>query len=87
MVRANQLFLNDYPSLAAALEGAAPRWLVIPSPTDRVFVSDGTREFIEALRKAGKQVETAEVTGGLGHLNGVVGMAPLAGRIKAFLAE
>ena len=87
MVRANQLFLNDYPSLAAAMEGATRRWLVIPSPTDRVFVSDGTREFIEVLRKAGKQVATAEVTGPLGHLNGVAGMAPLADRIRGFLAE
>jgi homoserine O-acetyltransferase len=87
MVRANQLFLNDYPSLAAAMEGAAKRWLVIPAPTDRVFLLDGVREFVEVLRKAGKQVETAEVTGPLGHLNGVVGMAPLADRIRGFLAE
>lgn len=87
MVRANQLFLNDYPGLAAAMEGAAKRWLVIPSPTDRVFLQDGAREFIEVLQRAGKQVATAEVTGPLGHLNGVVGMAPLADRIRAFLAE
>jgi homoserine O-acetyltransferase len=87
MVRANQLFLNDYPNLAAAMEGATKRWLVIPSPTDRVFVQDGAREFIEVLRKAGKSVATAEVVGPLGHLNGVVGMAPLGDRIRAFLAE
>ena len=87
MVRANQLFLNDYPNLAAAMEGAAKRWLVIPSPTDRVFLHDGAREFIEVLRKAGKSVATAEVVGPLGHLNGVVGMAPLGDRIRAFLAE
>jgi homoserine O-acetyltransferase len=87
MVRANQLFLNDYPNLAAAMEGATKRWLVIPSPTDRVFLHDGAREFIEVLRKAGKQVETAQVVGPLGHLNGLVGMAPLGDRIRAFLAE
>ncbi|WP_431268717.1 alpha/beta fold hydrolase [Dankookia sp. P2] len=87
MVRANQLFLNDYPNLAAAMEGATKRWLVIPSPTDRVFVHDGAQEFIEVLRKAGKSVATAEVTGPLGHLNGVVGMAPLGDRIRGFLAE
>ncbi|TCZ61351.1 E22 family MetX-like putative esterase [Roseicella aquatilis] len=87
MVRANQLFLNDYPGVQAALEGAARRWLVIPAPNDRVFVSDGTKQFIELLRKAGKQVEAAEVTGPMGHLNGVVGMAPVADRIRAFLAE
>jgi homoserine O-acetyltransferase len=69
------------------MEGATKRWLVIPSPTDRVFVHDGAREFIEVLRKAGKQVATAEVVGPLGHLNGLVGMAPLADRIRGFLAE
>lgn len=87
MVRANQLFLNDYPSLEAAMAGTTARWLVIPSPTDRVFLQDGAQEFIEVLRKAGKPVATAEVVGPLGHLNGVVGMAPLGDRIRAFLAE
>ncbi|NOG68888.1 homoserine O-acetyltransferase [Roseicella sp. DB1501] len=87
MVRANQLFLNDYPSLAAAVAGAAPRWLVVSSPTDRVFLQSGVEEFIAALRSAGKQVQTAEVTGPLGHLNGVVAMAPVAAQISAFLAD
>ncbi|MEN0077293.1 MAG: homoserine O-acetyltransferase, partial [Paracraurococcus sp.] len=81
MVRANQLFLNDYPSLAAAVAGAAPRWLVISSPTDRVFLQSGVEEFIAALRSAGKPVQTAEVTGPVGHLNGVVGMAPAAAQV------
>jgi homoserine O-acetyltransferase len=87
MVRANQLFLNEYPSLEAAMAQAAPRWLVVPTPTDRVFLIEGVREFIEVLRKAGKQVETAEVAGSLGHLNGLVAMAPVADRIRAFLAK
>lgn len=87
MVRANQLFLNDYPSLAAAVAGAARRWLVVSSPTDRVFLQSGVEEFIAALRSAGKQVQAAEVTGPLGHLNGVVAMAPVAAQISAFLAD
>lgn len=87
MVRANQLFLNDYPSLAAAMQGAAARWLVVPTPTDRVFLIEGVREFVEVLRAAGKQVAVAEIGGALGHLNGVVGMAPVGARIRAFLEE
>ncbi len=87
MVRANQLFLNEYPSFAAALSGGPARWLVISAPTDRVFVADGVREFVETLRGAGKQVEAAELDGPLGHLNGVVGMAPAGDRIRAFLAQ
>jgi homoserine O-acetyltransferase len=87
MVRANQLFLNEYPSFGAALAGGPARWLVVSSPTDRVFVADGVRDFVETLRGAGKQVETADLTGPLGHLNGVVGMAPVGDRIRAFLGR
>ncbi len=87
MVRANQLFLNEYPSFAAALAGGPARWLVVSAPTDRVFLADGVRDFVEVLRGAGKQVETAELAGPLGHLNGVVGMAPAGDRLRAFLAR
>lgn len=87
MVRANQLFLNEYPSFAAALAGGPGHWLVVSAPTDRVFVADGVREFVAALQGAGKQVETAELAGPLGHLNGVVGMAPAGDRIRAFLGR
>lgn len=87
MVRANQLFLNEYPNFAAALAGGPARWLVVSAPTDRVFLSEGVGEFIGTLRTAGKQVETAELAGPLGHLNGVVGMAPVGEQIRAFLAQ
>ena len=87
MVRANQLFLNEYPSFAAALAAGPARWLVISAPADRVFVHEGVAEFIAALKAADKQVETAELAGPLGHLNGVVGMAPVGDRIRAFLAQ
>jgi homoserine O-acetyltransferase len=87
MVRANQLFLNEYPSFEAALGRSRARWLVASTPTDRVFLAEGVREMVEILRRAGRPVEVAEVTGPLGHLNGVVGMAPLTERIRAFLAQ
>ncbi|RYJ04488.1 MAG: homoserine O-acetyltransferase [Acetobacteraceae bacterium] len=87
MVRANQLFLNEYPGFGAALAGGPARWLVISALTDRVFLSEGVGEFIGALRNAGKQVDTAELAGPLGHLNGVVGMAPVGERIRNFLAH
>ncbi|WP_252952977.1 E22 family MetX-like putative esterase [Siccirubricoccus soli] len=87
MVRANQLFLNEYPSLAAAMAGAPRRWLMLPATTDRIFALEAVRDFAEVLRKAGKQVEMAELAGPLGHLNGVAGMAPHADRIRHFLAS
>ncbi|MGK7865090.1 E22 family MetX-like putative esterase [Falsiroseomonas sp. E2-1-a4] len=86
LTRANQLFLNEYPSTEAALGRSRARWLVVASPTDRVFLMDANRELLATLQRVGRPAELAEVTGPLGHLNGVVGMAPLADRIRAFLA-
>ena len=85
MVRANQLFLHEYASYEAALANAPKRWLVIPSPTDRVFLPEAMHDMVEALKRAGKTVQQAEVRGPLGHLNGVVGMAPLAEQIRSFV--
>jgi homoserine O-acetyltransferase/O-succinyltransferase len=87
MVRANQLALREYPSLEAALSRSRARWLVIPAPTDRVFLREGVDEMVETLRRAGRPVEVAEVTGERGHLNGVLNMAPLGDRLRAFLAN
>ncbi|MDO9500010.1 homoserine O-acetyltransferase [Falsiroseomonas sp.] len=86
LTRANQLFLNEYPSTEAALARSQARWLVVASPTDRVFLMDANRELVATLQRVGRPAEMAEVTGPLGHLNGVVGMAPLADRVRAFLA-
>lgn len=86
IMRANQLFLNEYPSFEAALQRSRARWLVVPTPTDRVFLIEGVREMVEHLRAAGRPVEIAEVTGERGHLNGVLNIASVGDRIRAFLA-
>jgi homoserine O-acetyltransferase len=87
LVRANQLFFNEYETPEVAFARSQARWLVVPSPGDRVFPIEGVREMVERLRRVGRPVAVAEVSGPLGQLNGVVGMATLADRIRAFLAE
>lgn len=87
MSRANQLFLNEYDGLEAALARAPRRWLVVPSATDRVFLGEAMRDLVGALRRAGKEVELGEVSGDLGHLNGVTNIAKAADSIRAFLAR
>jgi homoserine O-acetyltransferase len=87
MVRANQLFLHEYPSFQAALAGAARRWLVVYAPTDRVFLSEGVEEMVGHLRGAGRQVEAVTLSGPNGHINGLAAMDQAADRIRAFLAN
>ena len=87
MVRANQLALREYPSLEAALSRSQARWLVVPSPTDRVFLREGVEEMVGILRRAGRPVEVAELSGERGHLNGVLNVAPIGERVRAFLAN
>lgn len=87
MVRANQLFLNEHASFQAALAGSSRRWLVISAPTDRVFLAEGVQEMIAHLRAAGREVEAAEVTGTLGHINGLTAIGQQGERIRAFLAN
>jgi homoserine O-acetyltransferase len=79
--------LREYPSLEAALSRSRARWLVVPSPTDRVFLREGVQEMVETLRRAGRPVEVAEVTGERGHLNGVLNVVSVGDRVRAFLAD
>jgi homoserine O-acetyltransferase len=42
---------------------------------------------VEILRRAGRPVEVAELGGERGHLNGVLNVAPVGERVRAFLAN
>jgi len=85
LTRANQLFLNEYPDSAAALARSQARWLVLPAPGDRIFPIAYNRDLAAMLRAAGRPVEVAELEGGLGHLEGVAGLAKAEAAIRAFL--
>ncbi|MFB9968598.1 homoserine O-acetyltransferase [Pseudoroseomonas cervicalis] len=87
LVRANQLFLNEYDSTDAALARSQARWLVVPARGDRVFPIEYSEELAAALRRAGRPVAVAPLGGGLGHLEGVLGMAQAEGAIRDFLAR
>ncbi len=86
LTRANQLFLQEYEGTEAALGRSRARWLVAASPTDRVFLLDYNKEMLAMLQRVGRPAELVEVPGSLGHLNGVLGMAQIGDRIRAFLA-
>jgi homoserine O-acetyltransferase len=87
LTRANQLYLNEYDSRDAALSRTRAKWLVLPSAGDRVFPVEYGRELAAALRGMGQQVELVELTGPLGHLEGVADMIQAEGAIRAFLGR
>ena len=91
LVKANQTFV---PGAGAGAKTAADglkrikaRTLILYSPTDQVFPMAWIKATAEALRANGVHVETDEIGGPLGHLNGVAGMAPLGRRITEFLGK
>ena len=87
LVRANQLFLNEYESTDAALARSRARWLVVPARGDRVFPVEYSEELAAALRRAGRPVELAPLGGAQGHLEGVLGIGQAGPAVRDFLAR
>lgn len=87
LTRANQLFLNEYDSRDAALARSRARWLVMPSVTDRVFPVEYGHELAAALKGMGQTVQTVDLKGPLGHLEGVANIAQAAAAIRTFLSR
>lgn len=88
LVKANQTFA---PGGAQTLEEAArkikARTLLLYAPGDQVFQAEWVKATEAALKANGVTVESAEIAGPNGHLNGVVGLAPHGPRIAEFLAR
>ena len=68
------------------LGGKAPL-LVLYSPTDLVFPAPLVEEAARAVAAGGTKVETAQLAGPNGHVNGVVAIGQAGGKISAFLAQ
>jgi homoserine O-acetyltransferase/O-succinyltransferase len=79
MVRANQLACADPAKIKAPA-------LIVTSPTDLVFPPEWIERTVAAIRGNGTRVETATITGPLGHLNGLQYIAQAAGPIAEFLS-
>jgi homoserine O-acetyltransferase/O-succinyltransferase len=88
LVKANQTFA---PGGAQTLEEAAKKikakTLLLYAPGDQVFPADWVKATEAALKANGVSVESAEIAGPNGHLNGVVGLTPLGPKIADFLAR
>lgn len=80
LVKANQLTAADPSKIKTPA-------LVLYSPTDLVFPAPLVDETAKKMSAAGAKVETGQLPGAMGHLNGVFGIAQAGEKIKAFLAE
>ncbi len=91
LVKANQTFVPGAGAGArTAAEGLkrmkAPA-LILYSPTDQVFPQEWIKATAQGLVDNGVSVETAELAGPNGHLNGLAGMTAQSERIAQFLAR
>ena len=80
LAKANQLAAADVTKIKAPV-------LLLSSPTDLVFPPRAINEAVDRLRKAGVSVETGEITGPNGHLNGVLAISQQGDRIASFLVR
>lgn len=80
LAKANQLANADPAKIKAPA-------LILYSPTDLVFYRPLVEEGAKQIAAGGTPVETAQLPGPNGHLNGVVGVAQQGDRIKAFLEK
>jgi homoserine O-acetyltransferase len=84
LVRANQLFVEG---AAERLKGIKRPTLIIYSPGDLVFPADSVRRTADAIKANGAPVETVELQGTRGHLDGVLNIKQAEKAIAAFLAK
>jgi homoserine O-acetyltransferase/O-succinyltransferase len=88
LVKANQTFApGGAQSLAEAAKLIKARTLLLYAPGDQVFPAEWVKATEAAFKAAGTAVESAEIAGPNGHLNGVVGLTPLGPKITGFLEK
>lgn len=80
LVRANQLASADPAKIKIPT-------LIIYTPTDLIFPPEWVERTAALIKSNGTQVETMQITGPNGHLNGVLHVAPAGPKIAEFLAK
>lgn len=88
LVRANQLFIAGMgESLQEGLDKIEAKVLLLPATTDLLLMPYHAQKIQSGLEGSLKQSELHYLTGKLGHLEGVAGIAEHAETIKVFLQE
>jgi homoserine O-acetyltransferase len=88
LARANQLFrVGQGATLAEGLQRIKAKILFIPAHSDLLLFPDYSRKATEQLKAQGNVVETFEIQGDGGHLDGVFLIGQAAEAIRSFLAR
>jgi homoserine O-acetyltransferase len=85
LVKANQTFAAGPTGTLADLAKIKAKCLLLYAPEDQVFRQEHVLATAAAIVHGHAIVETAEIFGPYGHLNGVFALAPLGDKIAAFL--
>ena len=80
LVKANQLAAADPAKIKTPT-------LLLYSPTDLVFPAALVEDSARRIAAVGTAIETAPLPGPNGHLNGVLALGQVAGKITGFLAK
>lgn len=87
LVKANQLFVAGGGAAGEGLKKIKAPILLITQPDDLVFHADGVRQMVDGVKAAGGAIEHVELAGTRGHLDGVLSMKQVEGKISTFLAK
>ncbi len=85
LVKANQCFVGGPSGTLADFEAVKAKCLMLYAPDDQVFRTEHVLATAAAIARGGASVETAEIHGPYGHLNGVLALASLGKKIAEFL--
>ena len=88
LVRANQLFVAGHgQDLKSGLKNIQAKTLFIPAEKDLLLMPYLAHDAHQTLLNLGKKSQLDTLSGALGHLEGVVGIAQKSDQITAFLAD
>lgn len=88
LVRASQLYIAGHSGdMKQALSSVKAKTLFLPSFNDLLLMPYLAKDAVNSLEQLHKNTSYRELTGDLGHLNGVVGIEQAASDISAFLAD
>lgn len=87
LVKANQLFVAGGGLAEEGLKKIKAPTLLVPSPSDLVFLPGAIERTRAILSANGTPVEVAPLSGPNGHLNGILSVASAGDKIAAFLAK